>query len=150
MTIWMDHLGGQIDTINMLNHYIGMKYISDEMFREFLFLKYVMAAFIVLGLSVAFLNKKSLLYTWAAGLVAGSLLLLVDMYLWGYDYGHNLDPHAAIKVPGFSYQPPLIGYKELLNFGAYSVPDTGGIIFGAVVTLGVLLSIYVFFKQKAH
>jgi copper chaperone NosL len=28
-----------------------------------------------------------------------------------------------------AYQPPLIGYKQLLNFTAYSGPDVGGWIF---------------------
>ena len=45
---------------------------------------------------------------------------------WGYQYGHNLDPNAAIQVPGMTYQPPIIGYKNLLNFTAYSGPDIGG------------------------
>jgi copper chaperone NosL len=63
---------------------------------------------------------------------------MVDFYKWEYDYGHNLDPHAAIKVPGMSYQPPLIGYKQLLNFGAYSIPDIGGWLF---IGAGVILFI---------
>ena len=54
---------------------------------------------------------------------------MVDMYQWGYKYGHNLDPTAPIQVPGLSYQPPLIGHKKLLNFDAYSYPDTGGWVF---------------------
>jgi copper chaperone NosL len=32
-------------------------------------------------------------------------------------------------VPGMAYQPPLIGFKQLLNFGAYSIPDIGGWLF---------------------
>jgi len=148
MTIWIDHLDGGVETINMLNHYIGMKSISDEMFPEFLFIKYIMAGYILLGLLVVIFNKKSLIFTWATSLVLGSVLLLVDMYRWGYDYGHNLDPTAAIKVPGLSYQPPLIGYKELLNFGAYSMADTGGWIFGAVVALSVFCVLVIFNKKK--
>ena len=35
-----------------------------------------------------------------------------------------------------AYQPPLIGYKQLLNFGAYSIPDIGGWIF-----IGVALAL---------
>jgi len=60
--------------------------------------------------------------------------------LWGYDYGHNLDPTAAIIVPGMSYQPPLIGTKQLLNFTAFSGPDIGGWIFvvSAVMVIGTL------------
>ena len=61
---------------------------------------------------------------------------MVDFYRWEYNYGHNLDPTAPIRVPGMSYQPPLIGYKQLLNFGAYSIPAAGGWIF---VVVGVAM-----------
>ena len=61
---------------------------------------------------------------------------MVDFWLWEYDYGHNLNPDAAIVVPGMTYQPPLIGFKQLLNFGAYSYPDIGGwIMFGVALVL---------------
>jgi copper chaperone NosL len=43
-----------------------------------------------------------------------------------------------------AYQPPLIGYKQLLNFSAYSFPATGGWIFigaGALVILAVVLEV---------
>ena len=69
-------------------------------------------------------------------IVACGLAALVDFYLWGYDYGHNLDPTAPIVVPGMSYQPPLIGSKQLLNFTAFSGPDIGGWIF---VASGILI-----------
>ena len=62
---------------------------------------------------------------------------MYDFWRWEYNYGHNLNPDAAIIVPGMAYQPPLIGFKQLLNFGAYSMPDIGGWIFvsaGALVT----------------
>ena len=51
-----------------------------------------------------------------------------------------------------AYQPPLIGYKQLLNFGAYSIPDVGGWM---LVAAGVLLFIIVvketkFLNNKDH
>lgn len=67
-----------------------------------------------------------------------AVISMVDFYRWEYDYGHKLDPEAPIQVPGMSYQPPLLGYKQLLNFGAYSIPDVGGWLF---VGAGVLLFI---------
>jgi copper chaperone NosL len=60
---------------------------------------------------------------------------LVDFYRWEYSYGHNLDPGAAIKVPGMTYQPPLIGSTKLLNFTAHSWPGPGGwIAIGVFIT----------------
>jgi len=60
---------------------------------------------------------------------------MVDFWRWEYNYGHNLNPEAAIIVPGMAYQPPLIGHKRLLNFDAYSFPDVGGWI---VIAAGLL------------
>jgi copper chaperone NosL len=73
--------------------------------------------------------------------VAFGILAMYDFWRWEYNYGHNLNPDAAIIVPGMAYQPPLIGFKQLLNFGAYSMPDIGGWIFigvGALLVLTVL------------
>ena len=64
--------------------------------------------------------------------VVGAIAALIDFYMWGYDYGHDLDPTAAIQVPGLSYQLPVIGHKKLLNFDSYSYPDTGGWVIVAV------------------
>lgn len=62
--------------------------------------------------------------------------------MWEYDYGHDLDPTAAIVVPGMSYQPPLFGSKQLLNFTAHSYPDTGGWVVIGAGLLTVLLLVY--------
>jgi copper chaperone NosL len=66
---------------------------------------------------------------------------LVDFYRWGYAYGHELDEHAAIKVPGMSYQPPVIGTKQLLNFHAASWPDVGAWIVALCLAVGVTVAI---------
>ncbi|WP_297336130.1 hypothetical protein [Algoriphagus sp.] len=140
MKIWIDHLSGNVDTINGVNHYIGMKHIGEEMFPEFLYLKYIIGVLFGLGVLAAWIGKRWSLNGFLALMSLFGLAVLVDMYLWGYDYGHNLDPKAAIKVPDMTYQPPLVGYKELLNFLAYSGPDTGSwILMGGVALLLVAI-----------
>jgi copper chaperone NosL len=126
MQIWLNKITGQVEIINGLNHYIGMKHIKAEMFPEFSFLVYILGFFILFGLAVAFTGNRKLLFAYLLLSVIGGIAALADFYMWGYDYGHNLDPSAAIQVPGLSYQPPLVGHKKLLNFDAYSYPDTGG------------------------
>src|SRR5215217_3962632 len=61
MNIWLNRLTGQVDIINGLNHYIGMKHISVEMFPEFKYLVYVVAFFILFGLAVSIIGKRKLL-----------------------------------------------------------------------------------------
>ena len=148
MQIWLNKITGQVDIINGLNHYIGMKHINADMFPEFTFLIYILGFFILLGFAVALTGSRKLLFTYLIFSVLGGIMALVDFYKWGYDYGHNLDPTAAIQVPGLSYQPPLIGHKKLLNFDAYSYPDTGGWILVAVTALFLIVWFLEWRKRK--
>ena len=150
MNIWLDKITGQVDIINGLNHYIGMKHIKAEMFPEFDYLVYVVAFFILFGLVVAITGKRKLLFTYIIITFLGGIAAMYDFYQWGYDYGHNLDPKAPIVVPGMAYQPPLIGTKQLLNFTAFSGPDTGGWVFIGAGAAAIAVLIYeIFFTKKA-
>jgi copper chaperone NosL len=147
MYIWLNKLSGQVDIINGLNHYIGMAHIKEEMFPEFKILPYAVAVIIILGLITAFLKSRKILIGFLGILILSGIIAMYDFWRWGYQYGHNLDDSAAIKVPGMAYQPPLIGYKELLNFGAYSIPDIGGWLF---VLLGVVAILVLIFEIKTN
>jgi hypothetical protein len=140
--IWVNQITGlkpnDLNNINGLNHYIGMRAIDPDTFPELRFMPKLLAAAIVAGLLVALIGRRPLLYLWALLFTAGALAGLGDFWKWGYDYGHHLDPHAAIKVPGMNYQPPLIGSKQLLNFHATSWPDLGGWI--AILAVGVIVA----------
>ena len=135
MKIWINNITGDVKIISALNHYIGMRHIEVSMFAEFKYMIYIVAFVIVFGLLVSIVNRRVMLVAYLSLILASGIGALVDFYLWGYDYGHNLDPKAAIVVPGMAYQPPLIGTKQLLNFTAFSGPDVGGWIF---LTAGIL------------
>ena len=128
-----------LNTINQLNHYIGMKAIEPEGIPELRYFPIVVAALIALGALAALLGKRRLVVAWLAGLAAFGAAGLIDFWRWSYDYGHNLDfEHAVIKVPGMTYQPPIIGTKQLLNFTASSWPAVGAYIALAAFALGVI------------
>lgn len=140
LLIYPDKIGGNVDIINGLNHYIGMKTMHTEDFVEFTVLPYIISFFAVSFLLVAVAGRKKLLYILFILFVSFGIIAMYDFWRWEYNYGHNLNPEAAIIVPGMAYQPPLIGFKQLLNFGAYSIPDIGGWIF---IVVGLLLCICV-------
>lgn len=127
-----------LESINGLNHYIGMQRIEPDAIPELKLMPYIVGAFIAFGLLFAAIGRRTLAWIWVAVFIAAGVAGMWDFYLWEYDYGHNLDPHAAIRIEDMNYQPPLIGSKQLLNFKAISYPDTGGYIMAAAVILGVL------------
>jgi len=132
MEIWVNTVTGKepgnLQSINGLNHYIGMKEIKPDTIPELKYMPWIVATLIVLGLGAAWINRRWALYTWAFLFLAASVAGMVDFYIWEYNYGHNLDPTAAIKIPGATYQPPLIGSKKMLNITAHSWPAFGGIV----------------------
>src|SRR3569832_2480658 len=66
MQIWLNKITGQVEIINGLNHYIGMKHIKAEMFPEFSFLIYVLGFFILLGLTKTITGNRKLLFVYLA------------------------------------------------------------------------------------
>jgi copper chaperone NosL len=116
-----------LNSINGLNHYIGMKKIEPDTIPELKLMPVILGVLVLSGLGVAALGKKWPMIGWAAALGGLQVAGLVDFWKWEYDYGHDLDTvNAIIKIPGMSYQPPVIGSKQLLNFTATSWPASGG------------------------
>jgi len=144
------HKRHDLQSINTLNHYIGMAEIHPEDFWEF----DIMPCYRVhdcLWPSGRRDRKHQTRYAWLVLMVLLGIVGLVDFYMWGHEYGHNLSPDAPIKVPGMSYQPPLIGCKQLLNINACSWPYTGSIFIGLSLVLAAgVVWIEKFKKSDQH
>lgn len=139
MYIWIYKITGDteftLQNINILNHYIGMQHIDPNSIPELKYFPWVVGGLMALGLYAYRRNHPADYTLFFAVLLLAGILGIADFYLWEYDYGHNLDPKAPIKVPGQTYQPPLIGVQYLLNFRASSWPALGGIGLGISVAL---------------
>jgi len=145
LRIWVGQITGarpnDLNSINGLNHYIGMHAIVPDDFPELRLMPWLLGGLVASGLIVALVGRRGPLYLWLQLIALGAVAGLVDFYRWGYAYGHELDEHAAIKVPGMSYQPPVIGTKQLLNFHAASWPDVGAWIVALCLAVGVTVAI---------
>lgn len=152
MNIWINKIvdknPNDIKNINLMNHYVGMKDIPTHM-DEFDIFPKVIAFMIALGLLITYFNKKYLFLTWFIIMCLLGIAGMYDFYMWEYEYGHNLNPKAAIKFldefgEPLAYQPPLIGTKIILNFVATSLPMAGAyFLFG-----GMLSSLLAFLVAK--
>ena len=145
MYIWINKIAGEtpgtIQNINILNHYVGMKYIEPDAIPELTYFPYIIWAMSFLGLVAAVVNNKWGYLLWFVLFVAMSVIGIYDFYLWEYDYGHNLSDTAPIKIPGASFQPPVFGTKDILNFVAQSYPHTGG-YFAGIAGLFALIAFW--------
>lgn len=151
LEIWTSRVAGanpnDLGTINGLNHYIGMKRIEPDDIPELRYMPFIILFFCVSALLIALKGNQKTVILWLFLFSITGAIGLYDFYQWEYDYGHNLNTNAPIKVPGMNYQPPLIGSKQLLNINATSLPGLGTV----AIFISVLLAFSALFlelKQK--
>ena len=125
LVIHTQHITGNVQSINILNHYIGMKPISDAAFPEFTWMMPALAGIGVVLLLASLLGRREAVWVGRSMLFGFDGYMLWDLYHWMYDWGHTLDPRAAIRVPPFT--PPLLGFKHVANFIVLSYPHWGGV-----------------------
>jgi hypothetical protein len=137
-----------IKNINLMNHYVGMKYIPESI-PEF---KIFPAVILIMSLLGVILGLKAN-YKWFLGWFILMAVLaaagIYDFYLWEHDYGHNLDPKAIMKFTNpdgsvMGFQPPLFGSKDILNFRAHSYPQFGAYF----LAVGMALSCVAYYIGK--
>ena len=142
MHIWVNKIGGEskstIQNINILNHYVGMKFIEPDAIPELKYFPYIVIGMVGLGLIAAATNNRKVFLAWGILMVLLAVAGIYDFYLWEYDYGHSLSDKAPIKIPGASFQPPLIGSKLILNFTAISMPHISGYLAGVSIFFSFL------------
>tara|TARA_R110002167_G_scaffold278424_5_gene484273 strand:- start:2200 stop:2823 length:624 start_codon:yes stop_codon:yes gene_type:complete len=156
MNIHIDGIRGvqefDIQNIDGLNHYIGMKTIPKPAdMWEFSTFPYVIGGMVLLGIIIGvlgFLGKVN--YKWFLGwFILMSILGLLGMYdfnAWMMEYGTDLDPHAIMKITNpdgspMTYKPPLFGHEKMLNFDVTSLPNTGAWL----MFVGMMLTLAAFF-----
>lgn len=144
--IWSSKLGGDVGTVNILNHYVGMAAIKADDIPELKFFPIVFAVLIATGLAAAAFGRKLFSNIWIAGLMGFALWAFYDFYAWEHKFGTELSPDAPLKMEDMVYQPPLIGSKEFLNITATSWPSWAGI----AMTVSILLAVIVFLLNYKH
>ena len=131
--------GGQSGTrddlreINSLNHYIGMRPLLESDFSEFKWLPFGLGAFVLLALRAIAFGKMSKLVDLVVLFLYFTLFSLWSFGHRLYQYGHVLDPTAAIKVAPFT--PPLIGTQQIANFTVNNYPGPATYLIAASLVL---------------
>jgi len=126
--------GADLEGINILNHYIGMRDISAADFVEMRFIPFALGVFFLLALRTGVFARIRDLVDLTVLLLYFSAFSFGVFWYRMYTYGHVLNPEAPIKVAPFT--PPIFGHQHLANFEIYSYPGLGTfLLLGAGVTL---------------
>jgi copper chaperone NosL len=134
LSIYPHKVAGEIQEVNILNHYIGMKEIEEDEFAEFRLIPFLILRFLALAVLAALVARLEIgALGWIDFLVFG-LVMLVDFQHWLYEYGHNLSPGAPIRMDPFT--PRFIGTTHVANFTVKSWPAAGAVLMAVAGLLG--------------
>jgi hypothetical protein len=143
--------GNDLQEINVLNHYIGMKELKAEEFTELKWIPLVLGAITVLTFRCVVVGTLGSVLDL---LVISSYFGLFSLWSFWYKlsaYGHDLDPRAAVQVDPFT--PPVFGHKMVGQFEVWSYPSPGAWLvvgFGVFLIAGFIVSWRQTFPKKAR
>jgi len=135
--LWMDiyaykieggNHGQHIAEINTLNHYIGMHHIDQAAMSDLDWIPFALGALVLIALRVAAIGNVRSLLDLAVMTSYVSLFALGRFVYRLYVFGHDLDPHAPVKVQPF--MPVVLGTKQVANFTTHSLPRMGSVYMG--------------------
>jgi hypothetical protein len=121
--------GADLQGINILNHYIGMREIRAQDFPEMKFIPFALGLFFLLGVRTAVFARVHQLVDLLVLFIYFGLFSLGSFYYRMYTFGHQLSPEAPIKVAPFT--PPVFGHQHIANFDVYSYPGPGTYLLAA-------------------
>jgi hypothetical protein len=138
--------GNDLNEINNLNHYIGMKPIRQTDFTEMQVMPFMFGVFILLALRAAVFGQMAALIDLFVTAAYFGAFSIGAFYYRLYTYGHNLDPHAPVHIEPFT--PVLFGTQRIANFTQSSYPMLGTYLLCVFMAL-LLLAIWFSRKEEA-
>ncbi|MFG0313255.1 MAG: cytochrome C [Phycisphaerales bacterium] len=146
LTAYVNQLTGDVEEIDGLNHYIGMRSLHEAAQIERTVGVYVMIFFVVMLELASFIHSR-----WTVLLVIPvmffPLVFLLDLHLWMSHFGQNLDPHAPLSNAVEPFVPPVLGTGMVGQFKTVAWPGVG-LILSAIASIVMLLAL--FFHRRAY
>ena len=141
---YVNRLEGDVQEIEGLNHYIGMKPLSEaaQLERSLSIMLIGVTALLVVG--AIFIHTK-----WAALLALPAVLypaiFLADMYYWLRNFGQNLDPTAALSSYIEPFIPTILGEGLI---GQFKTISSLGVGFYLALLASILILIGLYFHRR--
>ncbi len=148
MQIWASKLTGRVDLINGLNHYVGFMHLDAADFWELKVLPILIVLVSLTGVVAAIVGRKRLLQAWLWFYGVFAVLGMADFARWLYQFGHTVDPKAAITMEG--YTPPMVGTSIFMNFYITAWPGWGAVALAGGFVLGLGLYVIMWARGRTR
>jgi hypothetical protein len=115
VTVYVNHMTGDVREIDGLNHYIGMAPLDDAAQIERNLAPVALVAIVLMIIGLAFIHRKWA-FILALPAISFPFVFLVDMWVWLWYYGNHLDPTAALSSAVKPFTPAILGTGHVGQF----------------------------------
>lgn len=144
--VYVNQMTGDVEEIDGLNHYIGMRPLGEAAQLERSLSIYAISVLSLLIVAAIWVHTK-----YAALLALPALLypaiFLADMYFWMRNFGLNLDPTAALSGAIEPFVPPILGEGLVGQFKTVASVDSG---FYLALLSSALILVGLYFHRRAY
>ena len=138
--IYANTVGGDLQEVNGLNHYIGMAEIEPDEFPEFRLIPFFILRFLAFAGLTFLVGRIPVAAIGYIDFVLFGVVMLADFQGWLAEYGQNLDPAAAITIDPFT--PKFLGTTQVGQFAVTSYPTAASILMGIAGLAGPAILLY--------
>jgi hypothetical protein len=143
---YLNRLEGDVDEIDELNHYIGMRPLRQAaQFERTTAIAAIISLVLLVEGAIHIHNR------WAALLALPAALFPVgflwDLHYWMSKFGRELDPHAPLSHAIKPFVPPILGTGTVGQFHTVASAGPGLYLAGAAA---VLVIVGLFFHRRAY
>ena len=146
MTVYVNKVQGDVSEVDGLNHYIGMRPISEAgQFERSMSLIAISALILLVVASIFIHNPCALALTWPVMMYPA--IFLLDLWLWMRAFGQNLDPTAPLSNIIEPFVPQIIGSGRVAQFTTEAI-WMPGLYVSFAASLFIVAGI--FFHRRAY
>lgn len=147
LMIYAQELRGDLDEINILNHYIGMAEIRPDEFREFVFIPFFILRFIAFAVLATLVARMPIAAIGYIDFALFGAVMMFDFQTWLTRFGQGLAQGAPLTIDPFT--PKFFGTTEIGQFTVDSFPALGGVLMIGAGMLGPVLLGYELWRRRA-
>lgn len=144
--LFVNHVTGDVQEIDGLNHYIGMRSMEDAAAIERTLSIIMIVGIGLLAVAAIYIHSPvAVFFSFPAFLFP--VIFLGDLYFWLWNFGTNLDPKAPLSSSVKPFVPPLLGEGNVGQFKTVASWDIGLIM---AILASILIVIGLFYHRKAY
>jgi len=144
--MYVNRLTGDIQEIDGLNHYIGMKPMGEAAVLERTLSIFMIVGLVLLIAGTIFVHSPFALFLCIPAILY-PLFFLGDLYFWMRTFGMNLDSNAPLSNAIQPFVPPLLGEGKIAQFLTVASWEIGLYMSFAA---SILIIVGLYYHRKAY